>query len=112
MASQTAFSVPQGNDVLVDLSVLEDDEKTPQDLTGLTPQMLVKGYQDAPDSSATILGLSSGLVITSVPGGTVTAMLPRTLLALAGSCWFRLDVTDLSGNVTTAVYGQIIIQAV
>jgi hypothetical protein len=112
MASQTAFSVKQGNDVLVDLDVLEDDEVTPQDLTGLTPQMLIKGYQDAPDTSATVITLSSGLTITSVPAGTLTALLPRALLAVAGSCWFRLDVTDLSGNLTTAICGSIIIQAV
>jgi hypothetical protein len=112
MASQTVIAVPRGNDVIVDLSVLQDDEKTPQDLTGLIPQMYVKGYQAAPDSAATVIGLSSGLTITSLPAGTLTALLPRALLALAGSRWFRLDVTDSGGNVTTAVYGQILIQEV
>ena len=112
MASQSVLSVPQGNDVTVDLYVLEDDRSSPQDLTGLTPQMIIKGYASAPDSGATVLGLSSGLTIVSLTGGTLTALLPRALLASPGSLWWRLDVTDGFGDHTTCIYGQISIRAV
>jgi len=112
MASQSVLSVPQGNDVTVDLYVLEADGVTPQDITGLTPQMIVKSYATAADSSATVLGLSSGLTIVSLTAGTLTAFLPRTLLATPGSLWWRLDLLDGSGDHTTAIYGQISIRAV
>ena len=112
MASQSVLSVPQGNDVTVDLYVLEDNRITPQDLTGLTPQMIIKGYASAPDSGATVLGVSTGLTIVSLATGTLTAFLPRTLLALPGSLWWRLDLLDGSGDHTTAIYGQITIRAV
>ena len=106
MASRLDLSVLQGNDVTINLAVLEDDNATPQDLSGLTPSLLIKPGQSAPDADATAtLTVGSGLTITNPSGGLLTAFLARTVLAVACVAWWRMDLTDNTGDRTTAIYG-------
>ena len=107
MASSVPLSVIQGNDVTVDLSVFEEDGATPQDLTGLTPQLLVKDSQYDADATATVFTVGAGLTITNLTLGLLTALLPRTLLAVSTGLWYRLDVADGSGEITTCIYGPL-----
>lgn len=106
MPSLTPITVPQGNDVTVALSVTQADG-SPQDLTGLTPVMVVKPSAYAEDTSGTTLGAGTGLSVVSAAAGTLSALLPRTLLAQPVPLWFRLDITNGAGNVTTAIEGPI-----
>lgn len=112
MASSVVVSVLQNNDATVDLDVTEADGTTPQDLTGLTMSMLIKASDSAPDSTAVVLTSGSGLTVTDVTGGTVTALLTEAMLALPGTLWYRLDAVDGAGHRTTVMYGQLLINAV
>jgi hypothetical protein len=112
MASQTVLSVLQNNDANVELDVTEDDGSTPQDLTGLIVAMFIKASDSAPDSTATVLTSGSGLTITNVTGGEVTAFLAEAMLAIAATLWWRLDVTDGAGHRTTVMYGQLLVNPV
>jgi hypothetical protein len=113
MATLAPISVLQGNDVLVDLAVLEDDGKTPQNITALTPSLLVKPQSTSPDTAATAtLTVGSGLTVTDAAEGLLTAFLPRALLSTAGTEWYRLDLADNGGDRTTALYGLLVINPV
>ena len=113
IATLAPISVLQGNDVTVDLSVTEGDDTTPQNLAGLTPSLLIKPSSVSPDSAATAtLTTTSGLTVTDEAGGLLTALLSHTILAAAGTQWYRLDLTDTSGDRTTALYGLLVINPV
>lgn len=113
MATLSPISVLRGNDVTVNLAALEDDGRTPQDITGLTPSLLVKPSSVSPDSAATAtLTVGSGLTVTDAAEGLLTAFLPRALLATAGTEWYRLDLADNGGDRTTALYGLLVINPV
>lgn len=107
MASLVPITVPQGNDVTEPLSVFQADGVTPQDCTGLTPAMIIKASQNNDDSRSSKLAIGTGLTWVTQTKGLLTAFLPHTLTATAGGLWWRLDLTDGSGDVTTAMYGPL-----
>lgn len=107
MPSLVPLAVTQGNDVTVDLSVTQPGGTTPQPLGSLTPSMTVKAAATAPDSQGTVLTVGSGLTVSDSNGGLLTAFLPRTLLARPVPLWYRVDVEDGLGHVTTAIEGPI-----
>lgn len=109
MASRANLSVVQDNDVTVDLAVFGQDGTTPQDLTGLTPEMLIKPSATSPDTAAVAtLTVGDGLTIVSEAGGTLTAFLPHTLLEAPGLQWYRLDVIDTLSDRTTVLFGLLL----
>lgn len=112
MASSVVLSVLQNNDATVDLNVTEADGTTPQDLTGLLVSMVIKASDSAPDPTGTVLTPGTGLTITDVTGGTVTALLTEAMLALPATLWYRLDVTDGGGHRTTVMFGQLLVNPV
>lgn len=113
MANQVTLTVIQGNDVTVDLEVTREDCVTPQDLTGLTPEMLFKPYAVSADTAATaVLGPGTGLTVTDPGNGKLTAFLPRAMLTTAGTSWWRLDLIDDAGDHTTCMYGHLVIVSV
>jgi hypothetical protein len=111
MALLTQITVPQNNDVTVGLTVLEEDDATAQDCTGLTPVMYVKASQNSDDTRAVTLTLGTGLFWVEQNGGLLTAVLSHVLLAAAGNQWWRLDLTDASTppNITSPMFGPLTI---
>ena len=107
MPSLVPLTVPQRNDVNVALSVVQADGVTPQNLAGFTLTMVVKASQYAPDASGITLGTGTGLTVASSSGGALTAMLSRAVLAQPCPLWYRLDLEDPMGNVSTAIEGPI-----
>lgn len=101
------LTVPQGNDVTVNLAVVQADGVTPQPLGSFTLSMTVKASQYAPDASGTILRAGTGLTIVSAPGGTLTALMTAAMLAEPVQQWYRLDLVDGLGERTTAIDGPI-----
>lgn len=112
MAALVPLTLPQGNDVTVDLSVFEADGVTPEDCTGLTASMYVKAGPNSDDSHAAALTIGDGLLWVSQSAGTLTAALSHTILATAGVLWWRLDLLDGQENRTTAMYGPLSVTAV
>ena len=107
MPSLVPLTVPRGNDVNVALSVVEADGITPQSLAAYTPVMVIKASAYAPDASGTTLAAGTGLTVVSPGDGTLTALLSKAVLAEPGPLWYRLDLTDPMGNVSTAIEGPI-----
>ena len=88
--------------------------QTPFNLTGYTPKLYVKATSSTPDGSATLYQVGSGLTVTSTPLGQITWVLPHTATQVQtpGTYWWRLDLVDGSGNIGTALYGNLYILAV
>lgn len=111
MPSLIPLSVMQNNDVTVSLSVVQSDGQTPQPLGSYTVTMTVKASQYAPDAQGTVLAVGTGLTVVSAPGGLLTAFLPRTLLARPVPLWYRVDLADGLGHITTAIEGPVTVSA-
>jgi len=106
LATTIPLTVDQANDVTVTLAVYESDGVTPQDLTGMTVELVIKRGRRLSDVNATVLTVGAGLTVVSLPGGLLTAFFPHsTVTAAAGTFWYRLDVLDGSGGRTTAIDG-------
>lgn len=78
-------------------------------LAGLTLAVYLKASAGTPDALATVFTTGSGLVVTSLTGGQFTWTVPRAdgSIAAPGSLWYRVDLTDTSGHVETAMYGAL-----
>jgi hypothetical protein len=112
LANTFVITVPQLNDVTVDLTVTGADGVSAADLTGLIPVMVVKPAALLDDARGVELTIGQGLTWIDQAQGTLSAFLSHTLLAEPGSQWWRLDVDDGSGNRTTALYGPLMVTAV
>lgn len=82
------------------------------DLTGYTVHAYLKATQTTADGSATVFGIGSGLTWITQTLGKLKFTLPHTSTGTAGTQWWRLDITDGSGNVSTVFYGPVTIKAV
>lgn len=111
MPTLLALSVIEDNDPTVDITVLQADGVTAQDITGLSPVLVIKPSADSPDSSGTTITTSGGLTVTDAVAGTLTAFIPHTLLESPGRQWYRVDVIDGGGDTTTVLYGPFTIIA-
>ena len=107
MPSLVPLTVPQANDVTVVLSVVQPDGSTPQPLGSLSPVMVVKASQYAPDASGTTLTAGDGLTVVSAAGGTLTALLTAAMTAQPVPLWYRVDLVDGLGERSTAIEGPI-----
>ena len=107
MPSLIPLTVPQANDVTVNLTVVQADGSTPQPLGSYTPVMVVKASQYAPDASGTTLAVGTGLTVVSPSGGTLTAQFTAAMTAQPVPLWWRLDLIDGLGERTTAIEGPI-----
>jgi hypothetical protein len=112
--TQTAMMVNleayQGNDTSFPLQVTLNNY--PLNLTGYTPKVVVKASSIVADGTGTTYNVGANLVVTSTKLGQLTFTLPHSAATTAGTFWWRLDVTDGSGNVTTSMYGNLYILAV
>jgi hypothetical protein len=110
MAMMTNLTAYQGNDTPFPLQVTLG--AYPLNITGYTPKIVIKANSLATDASGTTYLTGSGLTVTSTKLGQLTFTLPHSAATTAGTFWWRLDVTDGSGNVTTSMYGNLYILAV
>lgn len=110
MSLQVPLTALTGNDNAYYLDVTFNDE--PLNLTGYTPHLYVKATQNTPDGSATVYNIGSGLTWVQQSLGKLKFVLPHTAVTIAGTQWWRLDIVDGSGIVTTAMFGPLTIKAV
>lgn len=87
---------------------------TPFSMAGYTPKVLTKASSTTSDASATTYTVGSGLTLISSPLGEISWVLPHTasIIQTPGTYWWRLDLADGSGNVGTAIYGNLYVLAV
>jgi len=110
MAMMTNLSAYENNDTPFPLQVTLGNY--PLNLSGYTPKVTVKANSLATDASGITYTVGSGVTITNSQLGQLTFTLPHSAASTAGNLWWRLDVTDSSGNVSTSMYGNLYILAV
>ena len=105
--------------IMINLSGYENNDSTfylqalnngyPLPLTGYTNQLVVKPSPSVADNTGTTYTVGSGLTVTNSSQGMVTFVLPHTAATTAGTSWWRWDITDGGGNVTTVMFGNLYI---
>ena len=103
-----------GNDLEFSFALTGDAAGNPLNLAGLTLAAYLKAAAVSPDSTATVFTASSGLTVTSAASGQFTWAIPHAdvpLIAAPGSLWYRVDLTDSSSRVETAMYGALVLTA-
>lgn len=103
------LSALQNNDANFYITVTLNNETL--NLTNFVPKVYQKATQNTPDGSATVYQVGSGLTWITQTLGKLKLTLPHANLTTAGAQWWRLDLTDTSGNVFTALYGPLTIKA-
>lgn len=104
------LEAPQNNDVTYPLTLtLNGSVFNP---TGSTLTLFLKASQTALDSTATTFTVGAGLTIVNAALGTITWKAPHANTATPGQQWWRLDAVDASGNRTSLMMGNFIVQAV
>jgi hypothetical protein len=84
----------------------------PLDLTPYAPRVVVKATQTTTDGSATIYNIGGGLSYVTQTLGRLKFVLPHAATTTAGIQWWRLDIVDGGGFVSTVFYGPLTIKAV
>jgi hypothetical protein len=85
----------------------------PLNLTGYTLTLYLKANRYQANSAAVATyTIGSGLTITNAANGQFTLDIPKAQLPIPAAQWYRCDVIDGSGNVTTALFGNVTVQAV
>lgn len=113
MAMWINLEAPQGNDTTWNLQVTNNG--APMNITGCVLTLIVKASNTTNDDAALqTYQIGSGLVITNAVAGRLTFTQASTdpQSAVPGTYWWRLDVTDLYGNLNTAMDGNLYILAV
>jgi len=110
MSVQIPLVALQNNDNTYYLDVTFNGK--PLDLTGYTPHAYVKATQTTPDGSATTYNIGSGLTWLTQTLGLLKFTIPHTAVTTPGTAWWRLDIVDGSGNVSTVFFGPVTIKAV
>ena len=80
---------------------------SPLNLTGYTLKAYLKASRLTPDSEAVLFQSGSGITITSAALGELNLDIPHADLPSPTFQWYRIDVIDSSGNITTAIYGNL-----
>jgi len=101
-----------GNDLEFAFALMADG--SPLSLAGLTLGVYLKASAVSPDAIAVVFTASSGLTITDSAGGLFTWAIPRAdvpMIAAPGSLWYRVDLTDSSSRIETAMFGALVLTA-
>jgi hypothetical protein len=88
--------------------------QVPVDLTGASIWMTVKVRQSDPDPGIVQLTIGQGIVVTSLLGGTATAMIDNTVtddLDPPISLYYDVKVKESNGVYSTPIFGQLILNA-
>lgn len=105
MAVQQDLVAITGNDEVYNLAITYQGAPLP--LAGYTLTAYLKASRTAADSTATLFTVGAGLTITDSVNGKVTLAIGHAALPNPRTMWWRIDLADGSGNVTTAIYGNV-----
>lgn len=98
------------NDATYKLNVMLNQK--PLNLAGYTIKAYLKATAATPDASAITYTVGSGITVTNSVLGQLTLTIPHTNLTTPGVQWWRLDLTDGSGLVSSVFYGPLTIKSV
>lgn len=98
------------NDITLNVTITSNGSAL--NLTGYTVNMLLKPLAGVLDSDGRVLTLSSSggspaITITNAATGACTVAIPHTDLQDETHTFYRIDAVDGSGNINTAIYGNI-----
>ncbi len=82
----------------------------PVSLATYVPTVTVKPSQASLDSAGTTYTLGNGLTVLSAAAGRLQLQIPRAACAVAGTQWYRVDITNGVG-LWTAVCGAFVLMA-
>jgi hypothetical protein len=95
-----------GDDLLYDISLTYGGAALDlADVAGVSA--ILKPNATSADSDGMTYTTGSGLTVVSAPDGTLTWLIPAA--DYPGLQWWRIIVLDDSNNVSTAVYGRLLI---
>lgn len=80
-------------------------------LNSYTPKVVVKASANAADGTGTTYTVGSGITLTNAVRGRFTLAIPHSATSSAGTAWYRCYLTDPSGNVSTAMLGNLVLLA-
>lgn len=103
------LSVIQGNDVTFPISLTYNG--TPFNPTNYTLSLILKASPTTSDGSGITFTTSNGLTVVNAVTGQITWKLPHADTGTPGTNWWRLNATDVSGNVITLIMGNLTILA-
>jgi len=110
MSLQIPITALVGNDNNYYLDVTFNGD--PLNLTGYTPHAYQKATQATSDGSALVYDIGSGLTWVNMALGKLKLTIPRANVTAAGIQWWKLNIVDGSGNVSTVMYGPMTVKAV
>lgn len=98
------------NDITLNVTITSNGSAL--NLTGYTVNMLLKPLAGVLDSDGRVLTLSSAggspaITITNAATGACTVAIPHADLQDETHTFYRIDAVDGSGNINTAIYGNI-----
>lgn len=104
------LSLYEGNPEKASITIVQEDNNAPQNLTGAVVEAYVKSTRELADTDLSVTKLSTvsgGVVITSAENGTATITFPNTLPA--GTHWWRVDVI-IAGQRKTCAFGSLVVE--
>jgi len=104
----------QNNDETISIAVtdptqpLQSGQLAPFNLTGATVTFIRKATQATPDTDPSFKSYS--VTVTNAVGGLGSVAIPATDNTVAGTTWWRLDVTS-GGKKLSPNYGPLLVTA-
>ena len=115
MTVNQQVSLVQNNDETVTITItdptqpLQAGEEAPFNLTGSTVAFIRKATQSTPDTDSSFKSYTA--TITNAAGGIASVSIPATDNTVAGTTWWRVDVTS-GGKKLSPNYGALLVTAV
>lgn len=98
------------NDTSFNLNVTFNQK--PLSLTGYTIKAYQKATAATPDGSGILYQVGSGLTIVNASLGQLKLVIPHANVLTPGVQWWRLDLIDAGGLISTVFYGPLTIKSV
>ena len=117
MPTKINLEATRGDTWYWEFTVLQRDNKTPQDITGASFRFTGKYDRDDADVDAPIVGTTSGgqCQVTDAPNGVVEVKIPASqtgnVTGAPRALQYDLQAVDGGGNVYTVVHGRIDVKA-
>ena len=115
MTVNQQINLVQNNDETITIAItdpsqpLQSGQMAPFNLTGATVAFIRKASQATPDTDSSFKSYTA--TITNALGGIATVAIPATDLTVAGTTWWRVDVTS-GGKKLSPNYGPLLVTAV
>jgi hypothetical protein len=115
VSSSQNLTFLQNNDVTVTITVTDptnviNNVAQPLDLTGSSATFLRKKTNQTPDTDPSVITYN-GTIDSTPTTGKVSFTIPKTDNAVAGTYWWRVDVTK-GASKRTADCGALVVQPV